>query len=666
LTIIYIILSLFYLQKRRNILKAKIMDDTRCKILLIEDDRLDQMAFERFLKDEELPYDCTTASSVSEAHSILACEDFDAIVSDYSLGDGTALDILDLTKDIPVIIVTGAGDEKVATQAWRRGAYDYITKDIERNYLKIIPKRIKHAIEHKQMQEALGKKQKNLEAVFDAAPNCMLLIDENMIVTRANDTIKQFVQKEYRQIINQPLGSVLDCINSTCNEKDCGTNQLCQDCPLYGTIKSVLDSGKSIHNVEAHITLNINEKKITPWLRISAKPVTMDGIKYAVVMIDDITEHKKMEREQYLAEEKYRLIFENSAVAITMADEQERLISWNKFAEDLLGMDKEDLYLRQVSSLYPPNEWEKIRACNVKQKGLQHHLIETMMIRKDGSIIDVDVSLSVFKNPQDERINSIAIIRDVTERRKAEEKLKETMEIKSQFISTVSHELRTPLAAMKEGIAIVLDEVAGRINGKQRKFLDIARRNVDRLEAMINDVLDFQRLEAGRMKLNIQSNDIKEVALEVHETMVLYADKNGVELLFELAEDLPEAKFDRDRIVQVLINLLGNAIKFTPKGGRTNLNIQHREKELVISVSDTGVGIPKKELPKIFERFYRAEQQREEFQGTGLGLSIVHKIVTRHGGRIEVESEAGQGATFTVFLPLDVKPELNLVPVTAD
>jgi PAS domain S-box-containing protein len=349
-----------------------------------------------------------------------------------------------------------------------------------------------------------------------------------------------------------------------------------------------------------------------------------------------------------------------------MADEQERLISWNKFAEDLLGMDREDLHLRQVSSLYPPDEWEKIRACNIKQKGLQHHLIETMMIRKDGSIIDVDISLSVFNNPEDEHINSIAIIRDVTERRKAEEKLKETMEIKSQFISTVSHELRTPLAAMKEGIAIVLDEVAGRINEKQKKFLDIAKRNVDRLEAMINDVLDFQRLEAGKVNLDIQSNDIKEVALEVHETMVLYAEKNGVELLLGLADNLPEAKFDRDRIVQILINLIGNAIKFSPKGGQACLNVQHRGEELVISVSDTGVGIPKMELPKIFERFYRAEQQREEVQGTGLGLSIVHKIVMRHGGRIEAESKVGQGSTFTVFLPLVPKPEQNLLPVTAD
>ena len=142
---------------------GKLMEDTRYKILLIEDDKLDQMAFERFVKDEKLLYDCTIAASVSEAQSILASEQFDTIVADYSLGDGTALDILDLVKDIPIIVVTGVGDEDVAIRTWRAGAYDYITKDSGQNYLKAIPKTIKNAIEHKKMEKALESKQKNLE-----------------------------------------------------------------------------------------------------------------------------------------------------------------------------------------------------------------------------------------------------------------------------------------------------------------------------------------------------------------------------------------------------------------------------------------------------------------------------------------------------------------------
>jgi len=239
------------------------------------------------------------------------------------------------------------------------------------------------------------------------------------------------------------------------------------------------------------------------------------------------------------------------------------------------------------------------------------------------------------------------------------------MEIKSQFISTVSHELRTPLAAMKESVAIVLDEVAGKLNEKQQKFLNIAKRNADRLGALINDVLDFQRLEAGRMKLDIQSNDIKEVVGEVNETMALVARKNQIELSLQLADDLPKASFDRAKIIQVLTNLVSNAIKFTPEKGRVSVNIRHRDEELIIKVSDTGMGIPKEALPKIFDRFYRVIRQGKQIQGTGLGLAIVHKIVMMHAGRIEVESEGDQGTTFTVFLPLEHKslPEGSSVEI---
>ena len=211
------------------------------------------------------------------------------------------------------------------------------------------------------------------------------------------------------------------------------------------------------------------------------------------------------------------------------------------------------------------------------------------------------------------------------------------------------------MAALKEGLSIVLDGIVGDINEKQRKFLDIAKRNVDRLGALINDVLDFQKLGAGKMNFNIMENDIGQIVSDVHETMALFAQKSKVELVSELPEDLPKAKFDRSKIIQVLTNLISNAIKFTPENGLASVNVRHQNEELVISVHDTGMGIPKEALPKIFERFYRVNRSDKQIQGTGLGLAIVHKIIMMHGGRIEVESEVDQGTTFTVFLPINPK-----------
>ncbi len=131
------------------------MENRRYKILLIEDDKLDQVAFMRMAEDKELPYDCTAASSLAEAKDILARKQFDIIIADYLLGDGTSLDILDSTKNIPFILVTGAGDEEIAVTAWRAGAYDYLIKDDERNYLKIVPITVENAIRHKRAEEKL-------------------------------------------------------------------------------------------------------------------------------------------------------------------------------------------------------------------------------------------------------------------------------------------------------------------------------------------------------------------------------------------------------------------------------------------------------------------------------------------------------------------------------
>ena len=376
-------------------------------------------------------------------------------------------------------------------------------------------------------------------------------------------------------------------------------------------------------------------------------------------------ERKKAERQLQIAEERYRTIFENSAVAITVVDHDEHLISWNKFTESLLGMSREDLYMRPVKSLYPAEEWEKIKNYDGKQKGMQYHL-ETQMIKKDGEVIDVDISLSILKNPEEKTTFSIGIITDITERKKADRKLKETMEMKSQFVSTVSHELRTPLSCIKESVVLVLDEVVGKLNDEQKKFLNITKRNIDRLAGLVNDVLDFQKFDAGKMKCNIQENDIAEIIKEVHETMAFPVKNKNIDFSYKLDDNLPKIKCDHDKITQVLTNLIGNAVKFTPENGRISIHARLQDDDLAISIKDTGLGIPKESLSKIFEQFYRVQRPGKEIKGTGLGLAIVNKIIMLHGGRIEVESEPGKGSTFTVFLPLTPKSQTPAQPEKTD
>jgi PAS domain S-box-containing protein len=646
----------------------------------------------------------------------------------------------------------------------------------------------------------------------------------------------------------------------------------------------------------------------------------MRSIRYAL-------ERKKAESQLQLAEQRYRTIFENSAVAIMMVDKEEHLISWNGFTEQLLGMTSADLFGQPIESLYPVSEWQRIRSMSIRQKGMQHHL-ETQMVNKNGSIIDVDISLSVLRDPEGQVTGSIGVVRDITERKRmesalresekrfrqvvanakewiwevdanglytyvgpmvekilgykaeevlgrmhmhdffhpddaeslktqvseifsrrdvfsefqtrnvhkdgrivwllrsgvpilddhqqfigyrgadvditermrihetldrkqknleaifdaapagmllvnekmavtrandtirqmsgkeyrqiigsnpcealncvhckpdpsaqpgacscdkcslkriirtafdvgkpvrgvevrptlqsnrdgppswflvsveplmidsdrhvlvafnditdrkrAEEEVRETMELKSQFIGTVSHELRTPMTSIREAVTIVLDGVAGKINGDQKRFLEIAQRNIDRLSRLIDEVLDFQRLNAGKMRFDLQEHRIEKTVDEAFTTMQPYAQKKGVGLSTELSPGLPAAVYDNDRMIQVLTNLISNAIKFTPEGGSIRVGVQPQPEHLAIRVSDTGFGIPKEALGKLFGQFYRVHRPGKEIKGTGLGLAIVQKIVAAHDGRIEVESEVDKGTTFTVFLPLKpVKP----------
>ena len=208
--------------------------------------------------------------------------------------------------------------------------------------------------------------------------------------------------------------------------------------------------------------------------------------------------------------------------------------------------------------------------------------------------------------------------------------------------------------------------MAGRINKDQHHFLDIAKRNIDRLSRLINDVLDFQKLDAGKMRFDLEENSIEATLEDAFNTMRPHAQKRGVHLSLDYQPGLPKIAFDADRIVQALTNLLSNSIKFTPEDGHISLSVQCREEYLAIQIRDTGYGIPKESLPKIFERFYRVRRPGKEIKGTGLGLAIVNKIVTAHGGRIDVESELNKGTTFTVLLPLTRKAPANALPEQAD
>jgi two-component system sensor histidine kinase GlrK len=228
------------------------------------------------------------------------------------------------------------------------------------------------------------------------------------------------------------------------------------------------------------------------------------------------------------------------------------------------------------------------------------------------------------------------------------ERLRELDELKQAFLATVSHELRSPLTSMREAAHLLRDRVGGELNDRQSRMVEIIAGSCERLLRLVNQVLDLSRLRAGVLTLDRQPVDLDRVVARALDEMRPQAEEAGLALSFERRGNDFMVEGDEDRLVQVFVNLIANAVRFTLRRGRVTVRLHDAGREVEVQVEDTGVGIPAVALPHIFDTWQQAHQQRG---GTGLGLAIVRGIVQAHAGRVTVESHEGKGSRFSVLLP---------------
>jgi len=244
-------------------------------------------------------------------------------------------------------------------------------------------------------------------------------------------------------------------------------------------------------------------------------------------------------------------------------------------------------------------------------------------------------------------LGAVFVFHDVTE-------LKRLERVRRDFVTNVTHELRTPLTSIKGYLEALLDGVKDDPQ-KCRQFLEVVQRHADQLNNLITDLLDLSRIESGRYEWKRKRTNPWDLIEKAVAMVKPIAEKKHQRLAVSPPIALPPILGDPDKLTQVLINLLDNAVKYTSEGGGITIEAKAFEDEIEISVSDTGIGIPSKDLPRIFERFYRVDRARSrEVGGTGLGLSIVKHIVEAHGGIVRVDSELGKGTRLTVVLPCNV------------
>ena len=360
----------------------------------------------------------------------------------------------------------------------------------------------------------------------------------------------------------------------------------------------------------------------------------------------------------------YRLLVDSLRdYAIFALDATGRVMSWNPGAERFKGYRAHEIIGRHFSTFYPPDdiaagkpEWElEVAARDGRFED------EGWRLRKDGTRFWANVVITALRAPDGTLLGFAKITRDLTERRLAEDraiddarkvaKSQEANRTKSEFLAAMSHELRTPLNAIGGYADLLLVGVGGEISEQQRQYLTRIRGSQQHLLAIINDLLNFSRVEAGQLVYDIGPTSMCEVLETVTPMITPQANAKGIEVVLPTGVEV-SALADTSKVEQILINLLSNAVKFTPTGGRIELSCQRVGDRVALQVLDTGIGIPPGDVESIFEPFVQVGRSlTSPHEGTGLGLAISRDLAKAMHGELLVESQLGEGSRFTLWLP---------------
>jgi len=419
------------------------------------------------------------------------------------------------------------------------------------------------------------------------------------------------------------------------------------------------------------ITLQAADGTRLPVL-FSTRPLKLDTAEAIAAVVTDLTAVAAAAK----ARSRLALIVDSSDDAIIGMNLDGMVESWNAAAERLFGYAATEAVGRFFQALIVPPEGadEFTRSLDAirRGEGVQH--VETVRHRKDGTRVDVSATHSPIRDASRRIIGVSTILRDITERKRLEQELREHQEhleelvgqrtaeleqanarlqeldrLKSMFIASMSHELRTPLHSIIGFTGFMLQGIAGEINDEQRKQLGIVKKSADHLLALINDIIDITKIEAGKVELSIGAVDLGELVRDVAGSFSIAVRDKGLGLSVTGPEQFT-VESDRRRLRQALVNLVGNGVKFTERG-QVEISLTPREGGAEIAVRDTGVGMRQEDLPRLFIPFGQLSVEGRPTEGTGLGLYLARKVVELLGGSIAVQSQPGAGSTFTVSLP---------------
>jgi PAS domain S-box-containing protein len=391
-----------------------------------------------------------------------------------------------------------------------------------------------------------------------------------------------------------------------------------------------------------------------------------------VCLVNDITERKSAEAALRASEERLSKAQRIAHVGNWERDLVTGGLWWSAEIYRIYGVDPgQFLPTRETveEAVHPEDRARFVETVRAATGSRTRFEMDYRIVRPDGKVRTVHAIGEVNCDQEGRPVLSVGTVQDVTEQRQAEaerelliaqlreanEKLQSLDKIKSNFITMVSHELRTPLTTIKAFVELIL--VKQHMSEEQRrKLMSTVNVEADRLGRLIADLLDLSRIESGTLKMQSEQVSLDKLVRDVLTGMTLLFEQKGLQLSVDLEPGLPLVTGDRDRLVQVVTNILSNAVKFTLPGGTIRVAVRQEASpapRIAVEISDTGIGIAAPDLERIFEKFHRSDDKRTAtIEGTGLGLAITREIVEHHGGSIWATSEYGQGSTFTFTLPV--------------